>query len=54
LFAYTAISFLILPFDEYNVAAGGLKPTFDFEGTITGVSGLVLFNFAWNQAGVVG
>lgn len=54
LFAYTTTSFLILPSDERGVAAEGSKPTFDFAGTITGVTGLVLFNFAWNQAGVVG
>ena len=54
LFAYAATSFLILPFDEHDAAAGGSKPTFDFAGTMTGVTGLVLFNFAWNQAGVVG
>ncbi|CAO1634310.1 unnamed protein product [Parajaminaea phylloscopi] len=27
---------------------------FDWWGTVTAISGLVLFNFAWNQAGVVG
>lgn len=41
----------IIPKDE-------LQPTslreFDFLGSVTGVSGLVLFNFAWNQAAVVG
>lgn len=54
LFVYTATSFFILPPDEHESKHDGTKPAFDFLGTITGVSGLVLFNFAWNQAGVVG
>jgi MFS family permease len=54
LFVYTATSFLILPADEHESKDDNHKPSFDFLGTITGVSGLVLFNFAWNQAGVVG
>jgi len=54
LFAYAASSFLILPFDEHNPAEGSSKPTFNFAGKITGVSGLILFNSAWNQASVVG
>jgi hypothetical protein len=53
LFVYTATSFLILPPDEHDPAMAASKPTFDFVGTITGVSGLVLFNFAWNEAGVI-
>jgi len=44
-------AFAIIPADE-------LQPTslreFDFLGCTTGVGGLVLFNFAWNQAAVVG
>jgi hypothetical protein len=32
----------------------GSKPTFDFAGTLTGVNGLILFNFAWNQDAVLG
>jgi hypothetical protein len=54
LFAFTATSFLILPADENDLNMGSSKPSFDFTGTITGVVGLILFNFAWNQAGVVG
>ncbi|CZR55885.1 related to Drug resistance protein YOR378W [Phialocephala subalpina] len=54
LFVYMATSFLILPRDALELKEDGTKPTFDFAGTITGVSRLVLFNFAWNQAGVVG
>ncbi|KAF2482551.1 hypothetical protein BDY17DRAFT_251335 [Neohortaea acidophila] len=40
------------------IPADDVKPAtfddFDFLGTLTGVGGLVLFNFAWNQAAVVG
>jgi len=54
LFAYRAMSFLILPPDEQDPAMAALKSTFGLAGTITGVAGLILFNFAWNQAGVVG
>lgn len=54
LFVNTVTSFLILPTDEHNDNPRGSKPTFDFADTITGVSGLILFNFAWNQASVVG
>ncbi|PVH77668.1 hypothetical protein DL98DRAFT_561495 [Cadophora sp. DSE1049] len=39
---------------ECDLKAEVSEPTFDFAGTVTGVSGLVLFNFAWNQAAVVG
>lgn len=31
-----------------------VHPTFDYLGACVGVSGLILFNFAWNQAAVVG
>jgi len=51
LFTYTATSFLILPPDELDSSS---KASFDIAGTITGVVGLILFNFVWNQAGVVG
>jgi hypothetical protein len=53
LFAYTT-SFLILPADENDPNTESLKPSFNSPGTITGVISLVLFNFAWNQAGAVG
>ncbi|KAH7327293.1 YOR378W-like protein [Rhexocercosporidium sp. MPI-PUGE-AT-0058] len=53
LFTYTATSCLILPPDEQDVRSAVSKPTFDFAGTITGVTGLVISNFAWNQAAVV-
>lgn len=44
-------AFLIIPADEVHPIS---LADFDFLGCITGVSGLVLFNFAWNQAAVVG
>lgn len=43
LFVYTATSFLILRCDKLESRNDGTKSTFDFTGTITGVSGLVLF-----------
>lgn len=46
-----AAAFLIIPADEVHPTS---LSDFDFLGCITGVSGLVLFNFAWNQAAVVG
>ncbi|CZT09641.1 related to Drug resistance protein YOR378W [Rhynchosporium graminicola] len=54
LLTYTATSYLILPPDERDQSSETTKPTFDLAGTITGVTGLILFNFAWNQAAVVG
>lgn len=42
---------LILPADERHPVS---VSDFDFLGCATGVGGLVLFNFAWNQAAVVG
>lgn len=42
---------VILPADEKSTAK---LSDFDFLGSATGVGGLVLFNFAWNQAAVVG
>jgi MFS family permease len=53
-FVYTGTSAFILPADDHNPGLEQTKPSFDYLGTITGVSGLVLFNFAWNQAAVVG
>ncbi|CZT10906.1 related to Drug resistance protein YOR378W [Rhynchosporium agropyri] len=54
LLTYTATSYLILPPDQRDQSSETTKPTFDLAGTITGVTGLILFNFAWNQAAVVG
>ncbi|EME43602.1 hypothetical protein DOTSEDRAFT_54370 [Dothistroma septosporum NZE10] len=42
----------IIPRDEKTQAARLMD--FDFLGCATGVGGLILFNFAWNQAAVVG
>lgn len=42
---------VIIPADESHPVK---LSEFDFLGCATGVSGLVLFNFAWNQAAVVG
>jgi hypothetical protein len=53
LFVYCGTSFLILPLGHLDPTEGS-KPTFDFAGTLTGVTGLILFNFAWNQDAVVG
>lgn len=46
------LNLLIVPRDQ-RVRAAKLRE-FDALGCVTGVSGLVLFNFAWNQAAVVG
>ncbi|KAF2735793.1 MFS general substrate transporter [Polyplosphaeria fusca] len=50
------LAYIILP-DEVVVVTPGLKgperPKFDYWGSITGVSGLVLINFALNQAPLV-
>ncbi|KAG4439029.1 hypothetical protein IFR05_005493 [Cadophora sp. M221] len=54
LFVYTGTSYVILTPDERDLNSDVSKATFDFAGTITGVTGLVLFNFAWNQTAVVG
>lgn len=53
LFVYCGTSFLILPLDHLDPTEGS-KPIFDFAGTLTGVTGLILLNFAWNQDAVVG
>ena len=42
----------IIPTDELEADASSIR--FDYLGGITGVTGLILFNFAWNQAAVVG
>lgn len=52
----TFISFIVIP-DQLAVAAappGQKVPTFDWVGTVTGVTGLMLINFALNQAPLVG
>src|SRR5579871_2538302 len=52
----TVFSFIVIP-DELAVPAGppgSASPKFDYIGAITGVIGLVLINFALNQAPLVG
>jgi hypothetical protein len=44
-------SYLIISTDKLE-HGGAVK--FDVLGRVTGVTGLILFNFAWNQAAVVG
>ena len=43
---------LIIPADELGSDAQDVQ--FDYLGCITGVTGLILFNFSWNQAANVG
>ena len=53
---FLASAYIIIPADEKrsSPAAQANKPKFDYLGAITGVTGLILFNFAWNQGPVVG
>ena len=57
-FMLAAEGFLIIPGDEQKISGekeqGREKQSFDYLGSITGVCGLVLLNFAWNQGPVVG
>lgn len=48
----TGLNLLVVPADQQ--ARPAKLSEFDALGCATGVSGLVLFNFAWNQAAVVG
>ncbi|TKA77312.1 hypothetical protein B0A49_03281 [Cryomyces minteri] len=50
------LSYLIIPADSRPspLDPSSQPPTLDFLGCVTGVSGLVLVNFAWNQAPIVG
>lgn len=54
-FVVMGLTFVILPNESVVTPAlkGNQKPKFDYWGTITGVSGLVLINFALNQAPLV-
>ncbi|KAF1958013.1 MFS general substrate transporter [Byssothecium circinans] len=49
------LAYLILPSDDLDstIAEGRQRPKFDYWGTLTGVLGLVLVNFALNQAPLV-
>lgn len=44
----------IIPDVDEEIRNQKTRPKFDFLGAITGVTGLVLVNFAWNQGPVVG
>ena len=48
------VLFIIPPDSASHRPPSTEKPTFDYLGSFTGISGLVLFNFAWNQGAVVG
>lgn len=48
------VSFLIIPDSIGSPIPGLTLKQFDYIGSVTGVTGLVLFVFAWNQASVVG
>lgn len=53
--AMAVIVLVIVPPDSARQRPHGTeKPTFDYLGSFTGIGGLVLFNFAWNQGAVVG
>lgn len=68
LFGLTLLAWATVPSDEYltrfyreaeEERTGGKappheKPGFDWLGTLFALTGLILVNFAWNQAGVVG
>lgn len=52
--ALAGFSYLVVPQDDIKpTSRGAPKPRFDFMGAITGVGGLVLINFALNQAPIV-
>jgi MFS family permease len=56
-FCFAVLGFVLIPRDEIKESEKTEGSTFarlDGLGAITGVSGLVLINFAWNQAAVVG
>lgn len=50
---YALLASIIIPNCEDELEPRS-KLSFDWAGCLLGVSGLVLFNFAWNQAAVVG
>ena len=49
-----ALAAVVIPADGKSEASKEDKQAFDLVGSVLGVSGLVLFNFAWNHAVVVG
>ena len=54
LMAYFAIPRLIIKANGSTMTTTKPSLKFDWLGFVTGVSGLILFNFAWNRAPVVG
>lgn len=50
---FTVFSYFIIP-KHIGKNFSGKKQSFDTLGAVTGVVGLFLFNFAWNQGAVVG
>lgn len=53
---FLGLAFVVIPADTKQPpsVSGSSKPRFDYLGAVTGVSGLILINFAWNQGPVVG
>lgn len=51
---FGVIVMMVIPADDKSAGAKDSPQTFDLIGSVLGVGGLVLFNFAWNQAAVVG
>ena len=51
-----AAAAVIIPsaIETHRAAGGAPEMSFDWQGALTGVAGLVLFNVAWNQAPAVG
>ncbi|KAL8707539.1 MAG: hypothetical protein Q9225_007735 [Loekoesia sp. 1 TL-2023] len=47
-------SFLVIPYSVGSPIPGLSIKQFDYIGTFTGIAGLTLFSFSWNQAPVVG
>ena len=52
--ALGVVALMVIPADSKAEPSTTSKQSFDLIGSVLGVSGLVLFNFAWNQAAVVG
>ena len=48
--SYAVFAWLVIP----DASAKAVDVEFDWTGCVLGVAGLILFNFAWNQAAVVG
>ena len=52
-FVIMGLAYIILPNDCLDTTPTGTSPKFDYWGTLTGVTGLILINFALNQAPLV-